>query len=66
MNNTAKILAALGTVMFIVICWRVITGGPIGPKSYALIAATVAVFIAAVVIGKRSITGSPDSRTPRG
>ena len=40
--------------MLIVIIWRVMAGGPIGPKSYAFIAATVVVWIAAVVTGMRT------------
>ena len=54
MRNTPRILAALGVVMLIVIIWRVVTGGPIGPKSYALIAAMVVVWIAAAVLARRT------------
>ena len=54
MRNAPRILAALGVVMLIVIIWRVMAGGPIGPKSYAFIAATVVVWIAAVVTGMRA------------
>lgn len=54
MRNTPRILAALGVVMLIVIIWRVATGGPLGPKSFAFIAATVIVWIVAVVTGMRT------------
>jgi hypothetical protein len=53
-RNTPRILAALGVVMLIVIIWRVVTGGPIGPKSYAFIAVTVVVWIATVVMSRRT------------
>ncbi len=54
MRNTPRILAALGVVMLIVIIWRVVTGGPIGPKTYAFIAATAVVWVGAVVTGMRT------------
>jgi hypothetical protein len=53
-RNAPRILAVIGVVMLIVIGWRVITGGPLGPKSYAFIAGTVAVWVAALVTAKRT------------
>ena len=54
MRTTPRILAVIGVVMLCVIGWRVITGGPIGPKTYAFIAATVVVWVGAVVTGMRT------------
>ncbi len=54
MRNTPRILAAIGVVMLIVIGWRVINGGPLGPKSYAFIAGTVAVWVGALVTARRT------------
>ena len=62
MRNMPRILAAIGVVMIIVICWRAITGGPLGPKSYAFIAGTVAVWVAALVTSRRA---PPASVPPR-
>lgn len=54
MRNTPRILAAIGVVMLIVLGWRIITGGPIGPRTYGFIAVTVAVWAGAVVTAKRT------------
>lgn len=54
MRNTPRILAAIGVVMLIVIGWRVIAGGPLGPKSYAFIGCTVAVWVGALVTARRT------------
>jgi hypothetical protein len=53
-RNTPRILAAIGVVMIIVICWRIITGGPIGPKTYGLIGVTVAIWAAVAVTAMRA------------
>ena len=54
MRNTPRILAAIGVIMLIVLAWRVITGGPLGPRSYAFIAVTVAVWGGALVTARRA------------
>ena len=54
MRNTPRILAAIGIVMIIVIAWRIITGGPLGPKSYAFIGVTVAVWAGVAVTAMRA------------
>jgi hypothetical protein len=53
-SNASRILAAIGVVMIIVLCWRVITGGPLGPKSFTFIAATVAVWAGVAVTAMRA------------
>lgn len=52
MRNSARILVVVGVIMLIVLAWR-FTGGPIGPRTYAFIAATAVVFIAAAVMWRR-------------
>ena len=54
MRSTPRILAVIGVVMLIVIGWRVITGGPLGPRSYGFIVVTLAVWIAAAVMARRA------------
>jgi membrane protein required for beta-lactamase induction len=53
-RNTPRILAAIGAVLIAVIFWRIITGGPIGPKTYALIGVTVAVWAGVAVTMMRA------------
>ncbi len=53
-NNTSRILAAIGVVLIIVIAWRTITGGPLGPKSFTLIGATVAVWAGVAITAMRA------------
>jgi len=60
-RNTPRILAAIGVVMLIVIGWRIVTGGPIGPKSYGFIAVTVGVFAASVVTARQQ---APQASVP--
>jgi hypothetical protein len=55
-RNTPRILAAIGVVMLIVIIYRIVTGGPIGPKTYALIGCMVVVWAAAAVLARRGPT----------
>ena len=62
MRNMPRILAAIGVVMLIVVGWRVITGGPIGPRTYGFIALTVVVWVGAVVTARRT---PPASVPPR-
>ena len=53
-NNTSRILAAIGVIMILVIAWRTITGGPLGPKSFTFIGATIAVWAAVAVTAMRA------------
>jgi hypothetical protein len=62
-NNTSRILAVLGVIMICVIGWRTITGGPLGPKSFAFIGATVAVWAAVAVTAMRSPRTTVPPRT---
>jgi hypothetical protein len=61
-SNTTRILAAIGIVMLIVIGWRIITGGPLGPKTYAFCGATVAVWAGVVVTAMRAPRSTPPPR----
>ena len=65
MRNTPKILAAIGIVMVIVIGWRFITGGPLGPKSYAFIGVMVAVWAAAALTAIRAPRVTTTTTPPR-
>ena len=58
MSNVARILAVLGVVMICVLAWR-FTGGPIGPRTYAFMAATAVVLIAAAVMWRRRTPPPP-------
>lgn len=53
MRNVAVALALLGAIMVAILLWR-LTGGPLGPRTWAFIAATVAVLVAAAVTWRRS------------
>jgi hypothetical protein len=52
MPAITKVLVALAVVMLGVLAWR-FTGGPIGPRTYGFMAATVAVIVAAFVTARR-------------
>jgi hypothetical protein len=53
MRALPLILTIATVLMLITIGWR-LTGGPLGPKSYAFIAATVVVMIAALMSWRRA------------
>lgn len=53
MQKVALVLSILAVVMLGVIGWR-LTGGPLGPKSYAFMAVTAGVIVAAVISWRRS------------
>ena len=65
MRNTPRILAAIGIVMIIVIAYRFITGGPLGPKSYAFIGVTAAVWAAAAITAIRAPRTTTTTTAPR-
>lgn len=62
MKTLALVLSVLAVVMLGVIGWR-LTGGPLGPKSWAFIALTAAVIIGAVVSWRRSPPTAPGAPT---
>lgn len=53
MRTTPLVLAGVAVVMILVLGWR-LTGGPLGPRSYAFIALTVAVLVAALISWRRA------------
>jgi hypothetical protein len=59
----SMILTILAVVMVLVLGWRIGTGGPPGPKTYALVAATVVVAVGAVVTRRREAAVPPSAAT---
>lgn len=53
MRTTPLVLAGVAVLMLIALGWRLM-GGPLGPRTYAFIALTVAVLVAAVISWRRA------------
>jgi len=61
----SMMLTILAVIMVIVLGWRIGTGGRPGPKTYALVAATVVVGVGAVVTRRREAVAVPPSAATR-
>jgi hypothetical protein len=61
----SMMLTILAVVMVLVLGWRIGTGGPPGPKTYALVGATVVVAVAAVVTRRKEVVAVPPSAAIR-
>ena len=57
------VLTIVAVVMVLVLGWRIGTGGRPGPKTYALVAATVVVAVGAVVTRRREAAVPPSAAT---